>query len=271
MGTSNPAKECRAVTSLILPTFNPGASIERVWAEVERFLNARSEPWEVVFVLDGCSDDSPERFERLSKNGDPRIRVVGYARNRGKGFAVRTGLLAARGSRRIFTDVDLAYSFEEVLRVDDAIRGGAAVAIASREHPQSQILLAAPVLGYAYRRHVQSAIFGAVVRMLLPLTQRDTQAGLKGMTAAVAERIIPELACDGFGFDCELLTACARSGIAVAEIPVCVRYDTTASTTGMGATLTMLRELWQIRRAWRKRTIPAPAASALPAQVAKAA
>src|SRR5205085_7183369 len=106
----------------------------------------------------------------------------------------------------------------------------------------------------------QSRVFGAVARTLLPLTQRDTQAGLKGMTAAVAEAVVPELRCDGFGFDCELLTACARSGIAVTETPVCVRYDDTTSTTGGKATLRMLRELWQIRKAWRNRRVTLPVA-----------
>jgi dolichyl-phosphate beta-glucosyltransferase len=248
------------VTSLVLPAYNPGPAVDQTWFAVERFLAGRAEPWEVLFVLDGCTDGTPDRLARLAETGDPRIRVVSYAPNRGKGFAVRTGLLAARGSRRVFTDVDLAYSFEDVLRVDAALRAGAAVAIAAREHPESTILLNAPVLGYAYRRHVQSRVFGAVVRALLPLKQKDTQAGLKGMTAAVAEAVVPELGCDGFGFDCEFLTACARSGVAVAEVPVCVRYDTTASTTGLKATLRMVRELWQIRKAWRNRRVAVPAA-----------
>jgi hypothetical protein len=106
------------------------------------------------------------------------------------------------------------------------------------------------------------------------LPHRDTQAGLKGLSAAVAERIVPELRCDGFGFDCELLTACARSGIAVTETPVCVRYDDRASTTGPGAGLRMLREVWRIRRDWRNRAVPAlstAAPASAPAAASKAA
>jgi len=259
------------VTSLVLPAYNPGPGVERTWLAAERFLADQPDPWEVVFVLDGCTDGTDDRLARLGETGDPRIRRVSYSPNRGKGYAVRTGLLAARGERRIFTDVDLAYSFDDILRLDAALRSGAAVAIASREHPESQITMPAPVLGYAYRRHLQSRVFGAVARTLLPLRQRDTQAGLKGMTAAVAERVIPELGCDGFGLDCELLTACARSGIPVVEIPVSVRYDSTASTTGLRTTLRMLRELWQIRRAWRNRSVPLPASPAESTQLPKAA
>lgn len=249
------------VTSLVLPAYNPGPTVDRTWFAVERFVAGRPDPWEAVFVLDGCTDGTPECLAELSASSTAAIRVVSYSPNKGKGHAVRTGLLAARGARRIFTDVDLAYTFDDVLRIDAELRAGAAVAIASREHPESQLTLPAPVLGYAFRRHVQGRVFSAVARTLLPLRQRDTQAGLKGMTAAVAEHIVPELRCNGFGLDCEFLTACARSGVPVAEVPVHVRYDSTASTTGMGATVRMLRELWQIRRAWRRKSVAIPPAA----------
>src|SRR5439155_26736696 len=113
------------------------------------------------------------------------------------------------------------------------------------------------LLGYAYRRYLQSLIFSQIVRTVLPLSQLDTQAGLKGMSAAAAERILPLLRCNGFEFDCELLTACARLGLGVAEVPVCVRYDDSASTTRLQSAGRMLRQLWKIRRAWREIPVPA--------------
>ena len=81
------------------------------------------------------------------------------------------------------------------------------------------------------------------------------------MTAEVAESLVPHLACDGFDFDCELLTACARSGIPVEEVPVCVCYDSAASTTGLWSGLRMLGDLWRIRRRWRNRSVSLIAAS----------
>lgn len=247
------------MTSLVLPAYNPGPVVERTWHEVATFVARRPEPWEVVFVLDGCTDDSSERLARLAKDSpNPRFRVVQYTPNQGKGHAVRVGLQAARGQVRLFTDIDLAYTFDDITRVADAVRAGASVAIASREHPESQLTLPAGVLGYAYRRHIQSRVFGSFARMLLPLRQQDTQAGLKAMTDVVANHVVPELRCNGFGFDCELLTACARSNIPVAEVPVHVRYENTASTTGAKATLRMLRELWSIRRMWKGRRVALP-------------
>ncbi|OWK43698.1 glycosyl transferase, family 2 [Fimbriiglobus ruber] len=244
----------------MFPAYNPGPAVEQTWLAAREFLRAQPSPWEILFVCDGCTDGTQERLEKLgATTGESRIRVVGYAPNRGKGYAVRYGLLAARGRWRVFTDVDLAYRFEDVVRLADELRAGADVAIASREHPDSVIQLPPRHLAYAYRRRLQSKVFGKVARTILPLTQLDTQAGLKGMSASVAEQLLPSLTCSGFGFDCELLTACARYNIAVTEVPVCVRYEDTASTTGMGSTVRMLREIWQIRRVWRKNGFPPPA------------
>lgn len=242
------------MTSLVLPAYNPGPLAERTWDSIRQFLAHRPDPWEVLFVCDGCTDGTPEKLTQLAEDsGDSRLRVLSYSPNRGKGFAVRMGLLAATGEHRLFTDVDLAYGFDDVVRVADALRFGAAVAIASREHPESLIQLPPHQIGYAYRRRLQSKVFGKLARLLLPIRQRDTQAGLKGMTADVAERIMPRLTCNGFGFDCEFLTACSRMNVPVVEAPVLVRYEDASSTTKAGTILKMLRELWRIRRLWPRK------------------
>lgn len=258
------------MTSLVLPAYNPGPAIDATWDRLSDFLRSRAEPWEAVIVLDGCTDGTAERLRDLEP--DRRIRVIEVETNRGKGHAVRTGLLAARGERRLFTDIDLAYDFDDVLRVADALRAGAPVAIASRTHPDSEIRLPAHLLGYAWRRNVQSALFGRVARALLSIRQTDTQAGLKGFAADVVRHVLPLTTCEGFGLDCELLAACSRCGIPVEEVPVRVRFVDRASTTGARTALTMLRELWTIRRNWKHKTVPAFVASARdPAPALKAA
>lgn len=250
------------LTSLVLPAYNPGSFLDRTCQEIRRFLHEGPGAWEILFVCDGCTDGTPRRLQEWARGMDNQVRILAYAPNRGKGYAVRRGLLEARGRWRLFTDVDLAYGFEDVLRVAETLRGGAEVAIASRLHPDSRLLVPAALQGYAYRRHLQSAAFSALVRLLLPLAQRDTQAGLKGMSAQVARMLVPQLSCTGFGFDCELLTACARHGLAVAEVPVCVRYTNSASTTGVRAMSRMVGDLWHIRRTWRPGVMPAAPSSA---------
>ena len=246
--------------SLVLPAYNPGELVSQTWHAVREFLRARPDPWEVLIVCDGCTDGTPARLAELEQTSpDSRIRVLSYEKNRGKGYAVRLGLLNANGDWRVFTDIDLAYNFSDVARIADELRNGASVAIASREHPESIIQLSPQYLGYAYRRRLQSKVFGTAARLLLPIRQYDTQAGLKGLTAQVAELILPLLRCDGFGFDCELLTACARYNIPVQEVPVCVQYHDAASSTGGIRTIwKMLRELQTIRKMWPRAGYPAP-------------
>jgi dolichyl-phosphate beta-glucosyltransferase len=248
------------LTSLVFPAYNPGGQAEHTWAEVRRFLAAAPGAWEVVFVCDGCTDGTPQRLAALARDESRRVRVLSYSPNRGKGYAVRHGLRAARGAWRLFTDIDLAYGLDDVLRVARALWDGAEAAVASRTHPDSRLIVPAGLQGYAYRRHLQSVLFSTLARLLLPLAQTDTQAGLKGLSERAAWLVLPHLRCDGFGFDCELLTACARYGLPVAEVPVQVRVEDRASTTGLRSMGRMVGELWQIRRAWHK----APPAVAIP-------
>jgi hypothetical protein len=107
---------------------------------------------------------------------------------------------------------------------------------------------------------LQSQVFGSLARWLLPLDQRDTQAGLKGMTARVASLLLPHLTCEGFGFDCELLTACRRFHLPVTEVPVEVRLEDKVSTTDWRTMVRMVGELRHIRQGWYKK----PPVMALP-------
>lgn len=237
-----------SATSLIFPTYNASAHLERTWNEVREFLEQAPGTWEVLFVCDGCTDDTPAQLQRLAGG---RARVLSYTPNRGKGYAVRQGLAEARGAWRIFTDVDLSYGLDGVLRAAETLWTGADAVTGSRLLPDSRYLVPAWLQGYAYRRRLQSVVFGALVRLLLGLPQRDTQAGLKGFSAGAVRRLWPYLTCDRFAFDCELLTACARLGLEVREVPVCFRYHDRASTTSFAATGQMVRDLWRIRRRWR--------------------
>jgi hypothetical protein len=253
-----------SLTSLVFPAYNPGAQIERTWRAVQHFLFRAPGNWEILFVCDGCTDGTPDRLAALIGPHRDRIRLLNYAPNRGKGYAVRHGLLAARGRWRLFTDIDLAYGFDDVIRLAKTLQAGAEVAIGSRLHPDSRLVVPPRLQGYAFRRHLQSQLFSALVRWLLPVTQHDTQAGLKGMSAVAAEAVLPRLACNGFGFDCEFLTACARLELPVTEVPVCVRYEDRASTIRFRTMGGMVRELLKIRRAWRKRAVPGTASGAEP-------
>jgi dolichyl-phosphate beta-glucosyltransferase len=237
--------------SLVFPVYNPGQAVEQTWHQVQAFRQWAEPNWEFLFVCDGCTDGTPELLKSLTAGEGANVRVLSYEMNQGKGYAVRLGLREARGRWRLFTDVDLAYSLDDVMRVAKTLEQGAEVAIASRVHPDSRVLASPQLLGYLYRRSLQSWVFSTLVQWILPLKAGDTQAGLKGLSGRVADLILPRLECSGFEFDCELLTACARLGVDVAEVPVTVRYENTTTTTATSDMVAMLRKLWTIRRNWR--------------------
>ncbi len=249
------------VYSLVLPTYNPGKEIEHTLWRIKDFLTKTETRWEAIFVCDGCTDGTPERIQNNIGNFIGQIRVIQYSPNQGKGYAVKQGLLSSRGKYRIFTDCDLAYRLEDVLLMSEWLEeqvdskrdeNALAVVIASREHPQSEVTMPVHLMSYFFRRQFQSRIFGKLARWLLPIAQLDTQAGLKGLTASAVEKVLPILECHGFGFDCELLTACAYYQIPVLEMPVRVHYANATTTTSVQSIRKMLRELVQIRQRWQK-------------------
>src|SRR5437762_1862391 len=120
----------RPLFSLVFPTYNPGAAFKVTWLQVADFLRSGSDAWEIIFVCDGCTDGTPLQLADWIAAKPLPVRMISYAANRGKGYAVRRGLEAARGEWRLFTDVDLAYSFEDVLRLAETLRAGADVVIA---------------------------------------------------------------------------------------------------------------------------------------------
>src|SRR5439155_21879922 len=85
------------LVSLVFPTYNPSAILERTCGEVDRFLRTAPGNWEAWFVCDGCTDGSAARLESWAQRDPQRLHVLSYAPNRGKGYAVRCGLAAARG------------------------------------------------------------------------------------------------------------------------------------------------------------------------------
>src|SRR5262245_56120318 len=92
------------LVSLVFPAYNPGPSIDQTCREVAQFLRTASGNWEILFVCDGCTDGTVARLRALTAS-EPRVQVLSYTPNRGKGYAVRHGLEAATGAYRLYTDV----------------------------------------------------------------------------------------------------------------------------------------------------------------------
>jgi len=235
--------------SLMVPIHHCEGSLERLLAELHRFLGESQVATEVVLVDDHGTD--PRAAEQLRRFAlQPNVRLLRNDRNRGKGYSVARGMLEARGAFRVFTDADLAYPLEEVWKIVSRLENGADVAIACRVHPESQYTMSARYIRYIYTRHVMSRVFNKMVRMTLIPGVLDTQAGLKGYTAAAACEVFSRVRIAGFGFDLECLYVARRMGMKIDQVPVRFRYNDEPTTVHFARDVsTMAADLARIR--WR--------------------
>jgi len=202
--------------SVVIPAYNEALRLPATLERVHRFLEARAEPFELVVADDGSTDATAE----LARAAPFPVRLLREPRNRGKGHAVRTGMLAARGARRLMTDADLSTPIEELARLEAALAQGFDVAIGSRAVAGARI----EVHQSAYRE-AMGRLFNRVVQALLLPGLEDTQCGFKLFTAAAAADAFAACRQDGFSFDVEALYVARRRGLRIAELPVVWRND----------------------------------------------
>src|SRR5581483_1521326 len=144
-------------------------------------------------VDDGSTDDTADQARAAGAD-----QVIALPRNRGKGAAVRTGVLAARGRTVAFTDVDLSYAPVQILRLLREAEAGAGMVVGSRRHPDAEAVVEAGI-----GRQVASRLFNVLAFFVIG-EYRDTQCGLKAFRDDVARALFSRATIDGFAFDVEL-------------------------------------------------------------------
>jgi len=235
--------------SLVVPVHHCAGDLGPTLHALARFLDAAPVATELVLVDDRGSDPAAATQLRLLSRR-PDVRLIENARNEGKGYSVRRGMLAAVGRHRVFTDADLAYPLHEVWKISDALERGADVAIACRALDESRYEVASPYLPYFYTRHALSRTFNRLVRATLLPGILDTQAGLKGFTAAAARDVFSRVRIAGFGFDLECLYVARCLTLSVEQVAVLYRCDDEPSTVRFARDgRRMLADLARIR--WR--------------------
>jgi dolichyl-phosphate beta-glucosyltransferase len=250
--------------TLVLPTYNASDFIESTVTRLYRFLAAH-EDWCAIFVCDGCSDDTVAKLRTLTEDAGLQLRVEAYDRNRGKGYALRRGLSLADTPFKVYTDCDLAYDPEESVKILHLLEAGADVAVVNRANPDSQFLISPRDFPTIYRRHLMSRSFNWWLRQMLPITIGDTQAGLKGLTAAAWERIGPAMTTDGFFFDVELLARAGAARMRIDEVPVFFKYVDPTTVRMVNHGWAMIKDTLRLRRAMRRTRRPAMTTRAMPA------
>lgn len=219
--------------SVIVPVWNGAEQLTRTLYALHDRLGELPYTSELI-VVDDCSDDDAvytmTAFAEAVGRGGPRVRILRNETNRGKGYSVRRGMLAATGALRVFTDSDLAYPATEIDAIVGALEDGSDVAVACRALPESRYVMSPTFFPYLFTRHLMSRAYNALVRWVLVRSVLDTQAGLKGFTREAAEQIFPRLTINRFGFDVECLYLAQRQGRQLVQVPVTFRYDDEPST-----------------------------------------
>ncbi len=228
--------------SIVIPAYNEGSRIGKALGPTIDYLKSRPYASEILVVSDGSRDDTRAVAEGYQA-GFPGLQVLEYFPNRGKGHAVRTGVLAARGERVLFMDADYAVPIrfvEEAFRVLDA---GADVAIGSRGAAGGHMTKRQSPL-----REFASRVYTAVQNRWIKVDFVDTQCGFKMYTRAAAQRLFGQQKLDSVIFDGELLFLAQRAGLKVGEFGVEWEHQPDSRITyNLRKSLRIFWELFKVR------------------------
>jgi len=233
--------------SVVVPTYGHAERIAATIAEVAAYLAAKPFASEIVVVDDGSPDRTSDAA-REALPGRAAPKVIRLERNRGKGAAVREGVLAASGEIVLFSDDDLSTPIAECDKLLDALEAGADAAIGSRALAASEIRIR-----QRRPREWMGKVFNRLVGLFVIKGYPDTQCGFKAFRREAARAVFPRLRTSGFGFDVEVLVLCWELGLRVAQVPVVWSDSRPSRLRIFGGSWGMLKDLWRIRRAARRR------------------
>ena len=226
--------------SVIIPAYNESERIPLTLIDIDKHLSQAKYPYEIIVVDDGSKDDTTAVVERFSKM-IPGLRVTGYGENRGKGGAVRFGMLEATGRYRLLMDADNSTSVDHFDKMIKYFEEGYDVVICSRAHKESKLT---PPQGFLRRLLGKGG--NLIIQALVLPGIWDTQCGFKCFSEAAAEKIFPLQRINGWGFDVEILGLAKNLGYKIKQIPVTWVNDI-VSRVGASAYITTLIETLRIR------------------------
>jgi dolichyl-phosphate beta-glucosyltransferase len=231
------------VLSIVIPAYNEAGRIGAYLGEIIRYLSNKSEPFEILVVDDGSLDGTGEVVRRA--RGDcPQLFLLSYLPNRGKGHAVRVGMLAARGEVRLFTDADGSTPIQEIEKLRERMaQTGCEVAIGSRALPDPTRKRI-----FAAHRWAMGQVFRFLRQVLLPIPVADSQCGFKLFTASAARTLFGAARLDGWAFDAEVLFRAHRRGMRIEEVPVSWHDSRDSRVRFLSDPIRMIAEMWRVRR-----------------------
>jgi dolichyl-phosphate beta-glucosyltransferase len=230
--------------SVVIPAYNEERRLPQTLPRVVDFLSAQEYAAEVLVVDDGSTDGTAGVVQEIA-DGVPFVRLI-ENQHRGKGYAVKTGVMSSQGEYIFLCDADLSMPIEEVSNFLPPTLEDYDVAIGSREVEGAR-RYDEPDL-----RHLMGRVFNTLVRLLAVRGFQDTQAGFKCFRRVAAHEMFPYQTMDGFGFDVEILFIAQKRGYRIVEVPINWYYMSNSRVSPVGDSVRMFREILQVRmNDWR--------------------
>ena len=207
----------RPELSVVIPVYNEEKRVSRTLQESFRYLKSKKITAEILVVDDGSKDKTVEvvgQFKRQAGRNQ-RLRVLKHGVNRGKGAAVQTGALAAKGKTVLYMDADNSTPLSEFENFRSALSRGTEVILGSRAVDRKKVKIHQP-----FYREAMGRIFNLFVQLIATPGLWDTQCGFKAFSRKAAQTIFPLQTIERFGFDVELLYIAHKHGFPIREIPV---------------------------------------------------
>lgn len=230
--------------SLIIPAYNSGTIIRSTLDSLWSYLPNHFLSFEVIVVDDASSDNT---VKEISAFKDSRLKLIQHQTNRGKFGVIKTGMLAASGTCRVFTDADLPYEVSVIPYLAHLVNDlQFHLAIGDRTLREST-----DRTGKDRIRQLFSVSCRTAVRLLVAGEMFDTQCGLKALRGDVADAIFPLIKDDGFAGDIELLYIALKYNLAIRRVPVNLERSAQTTVKLAADSLQILKRLLLLRSAWQ--------------------
>lgn len=230
--------------SVVIPTYNEETKQEEMkkhLSSIREYFGRINKSFEVVIVLDGPSDKTPQIVKEIIKDW-PNFRVIDRKENKGKGYSVREGLLAARGEIRLFTDMDGATPINMLNKFIPKFEEGADLVIGSRDLQESEIKKHQPKW-----KELAGDFGNLLIQVGLGLYGiKDTQCGFKAFHEKVVKDVFPRTTVDRWGIDFEILMIANKLGYKMEEVPV-EWIDAGDSSVGISGYISTFKDLIYVR------------------------
>ena len=233
--------------SICIPMYNESAIIaenaKKLWSYMEeQFVTSDGErDYEIIYSNDGSKDGCDKIVESLAL---PGIKVVGYENNKGKGYAVKTAMLASSGDIVMFTDADLAYGTDVIKQMVETFDN----------NPDSKLVIGSRNLSsdgysnYTLIRKIASKAYIKVLCIVGGFKLSDSQCGCKGFRREAVDQIFPRLEVNGFAFDFEALLWASKLKYKITEMPVSIKVHGDSKVRIVRDTLKMLRDILKMKK-----------------------